>query len=110
MLADSPVVPAVNQFELSPFNTRAARVDFCRGKGIQVESYSPLARGAKLSDPAVGGIAARHGKTPAQVLIRWALQKGLVVIPKSVRRERIVENANVFGFSLTHRTSRPWMT
>jgi methylglyoxal/glyoxal reductase len=101
VLADSPLVPAVNQFELSPFLTRTALVDFCRAQGIQVESYSPLSRGTKLSDPTVGVLAARYAKTPAQVLIRWALQKGLVVIPKSVHRERIIENANVFDFSLS---------
>ena len=101
VLADSPLVPAVNQFELSPFLTRPALVDFCRAQGVQVESYSPLSRGAKLNDPIVGNLANHYGKTPAQVLIRWALQKGWVVIPKSVHRERIVENANVFDFSLS---------
>jgi len=103
VLADSPLVPAVNQFELSPFLTRTALVDFCCQKGIQVESYSPLARGAKLGDPTVVAVAKQHGKTAAQVLIRWALQKGYVVIPKSVNRARIIENASVFDFSLTQK-------
>ena len=101
VLADAPLVPMVNQFELSPFLTRTALVAFCQQQGIQVERYSPLSRGAKLNDPSVRTLAARHTKTPAQVLIRWALQKGFVVIPKSVHRERIIENANVFDFSLT---------
>jgi diketogulonate reductase-like aldo/keto reductase len=101
VLAGSPVVPAVNQFELSPFLRRAPLVDFCREKGIQVESYSPLARGRKWGDPTLKAVAARHGKTPAQVLIRWALEKSYVVIPKSVRRERILENANVYDFAFT---------
>jgi len=101
VLADSALVPAVNQFEMSPFLTRTALVDFCRAQGIQVESYSPLARGEKLNDPIVHSLATRYAKTPAQVLIRWALQKGFVVIPKSVHRERIIENANVFDFELT---------
>jgi diketogulonate reductase-like aldo/keto reductase len=101
ILVDTPVIPTVNQFELSPFLTRTELVNFCQAQGIQVESYSPLARGTKLKDPSVGSIAAQHGKTPAQVLIRWALQKGVVVIPKSVHQERIIENASVFDFSLT---------
>lgn len=124
LLMDSPVVPAVNQYETSPFNTRQALADFCREHGIQVESYSPLVRGRKLDDPALAEIAGRYGKTPAQVLIRWALEKGMVVIPKSVRRERIIENSAVFDFALTpadmqrldglnenlHTIRPPWMT
>jgi diketogulonate reductase-like aldo/keto reductase len=123
LLADSPVVPAVNQFELSPFNTSPKLVNFCREHGIMVESYSPLARGKKLGDPSVAGLAQRYAKTPAQILIRWALDKGYVVIPKSVHQARIVENANIFDFSLTahdlqtldslnenlHTINPPWM-
>jgi methylglyoxal/glyoxal reductase len=101
ILADSPIVPAVDQFEVHPFNTRPALVRFCQEQGIQVECYSPLVRGRKLDDPRVGAIAARHGRTPAQILIRWALDKKMVVIPKSVHRERIIENAQVFDFYLT---------
>jgi diketogulonate reductase-like aldo/keto reductase len=101
VLADSPVVPAVDQFELSPFLTRTTLVNFCQEHRIQVESYSPLSRGRKLEDATVGAIAARHGKTPAQVLIRWALQKDVVVIPKSVHPARIRENADIFDFTLT---------
>jgi diketogulonate reductase-like aldo/keto reductase len=100
LLKDSPLAPAVNQFEISPFHTRTALVAYCAQQGIQVESYSPLARGKKWDDARVSEIAAKFGKTPAQVMIRWALEKGFVVIPKSVRRERIVENASVFDFAL----------
>jgi diketogulonate reductase-like aldo/keto reductase len=95
------VVPAINQFELSPFNTSFDLVDFCGRTNIQVESYSPLARGTKLTDPKLQSVADKYYKTPAQVLIRWALQKNYVVIPKSVRRERIIENSNVFDFNLS---------
>jgi len=123
VLVGASLVPAVNQYETSPFNTRQALHDFCREKGIQVESYSPLARGKKLDDHTVAEIARQYGKTPAQVLIRWALEKGMVVIPKSIRRERIIENANIFDFSLSaadiqqldglnenlHTISPPWM-
>jgi diketogulonate reductase-like aldo/keto reductase len=101
VLADSPVIPAVNQFELHVFNTRQPLVDACRQHGIQVESYSPLARARKLDHPRIAAIAARCHKTPAQILIRWALEKGYVVIPKSVHRERILENSQVFDYSLT---------
>jgi diketogulonate reductase-like aldo/keto reductase len=101
LLADSLVVPAVNQFELSPFLTRQPLVDFCRARGIQVESYSPLSRGRKWDDPVVNAVARAHGKTAAQVMIRWALEQDYVVIPKSVHRERIIENASVFDFAFT---------
>ena len=101
LLAESPIVPAINQFELSPFNTCQKLVDFCKQHGIMVESYSPLSRGQKLSDPRVAEIAGRYGKTSAQILIRWAVDKGYVVIPKSVHQARIIENANIFDFSLT---------
>jgi diketogulonate reductase-like aldo/keto reductase len=101
LLAGSPVVPAVNQFELSPFNTCTKLVDFCKQHGIMVESYSPLARGQKLSDPRVAELAHRYGKTPAQILIRWAIDKGYVVIPKSVHQARISENASIFDFALS---------
>lgn len=101
LLSDSPRVPMVNQFELHPFNTRKELVAFCQEKGIAVTSYSPLARGRKLADPALAAIAARYHKTPAQVAIRWVLQQGIIVIPKSVHRERILENAQVFDFEIS---------
>lgn len=101
ILASSPVIPAVNQFELSPFLTRQSLVRFCQAHHIQVESYSPLARGRKWEEPTILRIAQQKGKTPAQIMLRWALEKGYVVIPKSVHRERIVENAGVFDFSFT---------
>jgi diketogulonate reductase-like aldo/keto reductase len=101
LLAESPIVPAVNQVEFSPFLYRKELLDYCRVKGIQLEAYSPLSRGRKLGDPRLAAIAARYGKTPAQVAIRWALQHELVVIPKSIHRERILENAQVFNFEIT---------
>jgi len=101
LMADSPLVPMVNQFELHPFHTRKELVAFCQEKGIAVTSYSPLARGRKLADPALAAIATRYDKTPAQMAIRWVLQLGLIVIPKSVHRERILENAQVFDFEIT---------
>jgi diketogulonate reductase-like aldo/keto reductase len=99
--ATSELVPAVNQFELHTYFQRKELVSACHKAGIQVESYSPLARGRKMDDPALISLADRYGKTPAQVMIRWGLQKGFVMIPKSVRRERIVENADVYDFELS---------
>jgi diketogulonate reductase-like aldo/keto reductase len=95
------VRPAVNQVEFSPFLYQRGLLEFCRAHGIQLEAYSPLTRGRRLRDERILEVAGRAGRTPAQVLIRWALQHDVVVILKSVRRERIVENAAVFDFSLS---------
>lgn len=101
LLADSPIVPMVNQFELHVFNTRKELVTYCKENGVTVTSYSPLSRGKKLASSSLAAIASRYHKTSAQVAIRWVLQQGLVVIPKSVHRERIYENAQVFDFEIT---------
>ncbi|UCH61935.1 MAG: aldo/keto reductase [Fidelibacterota bacterium] len=102
LLADSPVVPAVNQVEFSPFLYQKDLLDFCRSHGIQLEAYSPLTRGKKLNHPAITSIAARYGKTSAQIMIRWSLEHEIVVIPKSANKRRIYENADVFDFEITH--------
>ncbi len=102
LLRESPVVPAVNQVELHPFLYQRELLAFCREKGIQVEGYAPLVKSDpyRLAHPVVARIAAAHGKSPAQVLVRWNVEHGVVVIPKSVRPERIVENGAVFDFAL----------
>ena len=100
-LKGSAVVPAVDQIELHPFLQPHEAIEACNARGIVVEAYSPLARGRRLGDPAVKAVAAKHGKSPAQVLIRWGLQHGFVEIPKSAHPERIEENARVFDFALT---------
>src|SRR6478609_7378393 len=94
------MVPAVNQVELHPALQQHAVTVFNAAHGIATEAWSPLAQGALLSDPAITEIAARHGRTPAQVVLRWHLQQGRVVIPKSVTPNRIAENFDVFGFEL----------
>ncbi|WP_051549548.1 aldo/keto reductase [Nocardioides sp. URHA0032] len=94
------VVPAVNQIEWSPFLFDSATLDAHRERGIVLEGYSAL-RGGTLDDPAIGALAERLGRTPAQVIIRWHLQHGVVVIPKSVHADRIRSNADVAGFSLS---------
>jgi diketogulonate reductase-like aldo/keto reductase len=94
------VVPHVNQVEFSPFEYRRALLDDCRRLGVVLEAYSPLTRGHDLGHPTVTRIAEELGRTPAQVLLRWALERDIPVIPKSTRRERIAENAQVFDFRL----------
>ncbi len=93
-------VPAVNQVQFSPFHYRRQLLDYCVEHGIVFEAYSPLARGQGLDDPAIAAVAERVGRTPAQVMLRWAIQHNVVVIPKSIRKERIVANAQVFDFEL----------
>ncbi|HEX3929323.1 MAG TPA: aldo/keto reductase [Nocardioides sp.] len=94
------VRPAVNQIEWSPLLYDAGVVGAHRAREVVLEGYSAL-RGGTLTHPVIGEIAERHGRTPAQVIVRWHLQHGFVVIPKSVRPERIRANADVAGFELT---------
>ena len=102
LLHQAAVVPAVNQIELHPRLTQDTTRSFCKTHGIQVESYSPLMRGGEvLADETILSIATAHSKTPAQVTLRWHIQHGLVVIPKSVTPARIQENAAIFDFELT---------
>jgi diketogulonate reductase-like aldo/keto reductase len=102
LLAHASVPPAVNQIELSPFlyRSREDTVLRCAEEGIAVEAYSPLTKGRRLHDTTVGAIAEEVGRTPAQVLIRWSLQRGFVVLPRSSNPARIAENAAVFDFRL----------
>ncbi len=100
-LASARIPPAVNQVEFHPFIYDPELIEYRRAHKIQMEAYSPLTRNRRLDDPVVGAIARAHGRSPAQVLIRWGLQLGFVEIPKSVHRERIRENAKVFDFSLS---------
>lgn len=101
LLDISPVMPAVNQVEFSPFLYQKDLLEFCRFNNIQFESYSPLTKGHKLDDIRLSAIARKYTKSPAQILVRWTLQKEVVVIPKSSRKERIRENADVFDFVIS---------
>ena len=101
VIATATVPPAVNQVQLSPLEYRRALLDACQGRNVAVEAYSPLGTGRHLSNETVGQIAQRTGRAPAQVLLRWCLQHGLPVIPKSTHRERIAENAQIFDFALS---------
>lgn len=99
--ASSEVLPAVNQVEVSPFCTRSELRAYCREQGIVVEAYSPLTKGLRLDHPAIVAMAGEYGASPAQILIRWALQRDMVVLPKSVKRARMRENAEVLDFAIT---------
>ena len=100
IVGETGVTPAVNQIELHPrFQQRALRA-FHDQHGIKTESWSPLGRGGLLGEPAIVDIAAKHRKTPAQVVIRWHLDSGLIVIPKTVRLERLKENIGALDFRL----------
>ena len=101
LLRSSDTVPSVNQVEFSPFLNQRDLLECCERKGIRLVAYCPLTRGDKLNHRVVVEIARKHRKMPAQVLLRWALQHGVAVIPKSVRSERIDENAALFDFGLT---------
>jgi diketogulonate reductase-like aldo/keto reductase len=100
LLEHAEVVPAVNQIELTPFLQRRDTVAFCKEHEIAVEAYSPLTRGQKLSHRVVVEIAKRVARSPAQVLLRWGIQKDVIVLPKSTHEARIRENAALFDFAL----------
>lgn len=94
-------VPAVNQIEVHPALQQRAVIEFNDAHSIRTEAWSPLAKGTVLADPVITAIATRTGRTPAQVVLRWHLQQGRIVIPKSVTPSRITENLDVVGFDLT---------
>lgn len=99
----SEVKPMVNQVECHPFTQQAGMLDLCRKADIQLEAWAPFAEGKNeiFNNPLLCDIARSHGKTIGQVILRWNIQRGVVVIPKSVRHERIVENSEIFDFSLS---------
>jgi len=93
--------PVVNQVQFSPFEYRRGLLEACLERGVALEAYSPLGTGRYLGSEEVARIAQRAGRTPAQALLRWCLQRGTVVLPKSTHRERIEENAQIFDFELS---------
>jgi diketogulonate reductase-like aldo/keto reductase len=100
LLETAQVVPAVDQIELHPFLQQRETRAFCEARGIVVEAYSPLTHGKRLQHASVAAVAAAVGRSNAQVLLRWGIQHGLVVLPKSTKEERIRENGAVFDFAL----------
>jgi diketogulonate reductase-like aldo/keto reductase len=101
VLAVACIAPVINQVQFSPFEYRRRLFQESVDRGIVTEAYSPLGTGRHLSDRAVSQVADRVGRTPAQVLLRWCVQHGLVVLPKSVHRDRLAENARIFDFALS---------
>ena len=101
IVEETGVLPAVNQIEVHPYLTNeAARAASIR-HGVEVEAWSPIAQGAVLDDEVIGKIAAAHGKTASQVTLRWHLERGDIIFPKSMREERMRENFDIFDFTLT---------
>jgi methylglyoxal/glyoxal reductase len=101
LMADSEMKPMVNQVEYHPYLTQKELHQFCKEQGIQFEAWSPLGRGRILTNPVIVKLGEKYEKTPAQIILRWDLQNGVVTIPKSVHKERIIDNANLFDFELS---------
>ncbi len=101
VMAAGSIPPVVNQVQFSPVSYRRALLEACRRRGVQLEAYSPLGTGQHLNNGTVRQVARRVARTPAQVLLRWCVQRDLVVIPKSTHEERIRENAQIFDFILS---------
>jgi diketogulonate reductase-like aldo/keto reductase len=106
VLAIAASRPVVNQVQFSPFEYRRQLLEGCFEREVALEAYSPLGTGRHLSDREVAAIARRSGRTPAQVLLRWCLQRGAVVLPKSTHRDRIAENSEIFDFQLSDEQMR----
>ena len=101
VMGEAGAPPVVNQIQFSPFKHRRALLDACEEREIVLEAYSPLGTGRNLDDRTVREVAERNGRTPAQVLLRWCVQRELPTIPKSTHRERIEENGRIFDFELS---------
>ena len=101
ILSVATIKPAVNQIRCSPYNYNPAMHQFCQNNGIIMEAYSPLTRGSKLNDDKLATIARAYDKSPAQILLRWCIQKGIPTIPKSTHEQRIIENAKIFDFEIS---------
>eukprot|EP00299_Pterocystis_sp_00344_P014782 c7340_g1_i1.p1 GENE.c7340_g1_i1~~c7340_g1_i1.p1 ORF type:complete len:309 (+),score=88.99 c7340_g1_i1:85-927(+) len=101
LLGNCVVPPSVNQIELSPFLTHDDIVTFCNEHQIVVQAYSPLTKGRKLKDPTILAISSKYHVTAAQILLRWSYQRNFVVIPKSTKENRIIENGSIFHFEIS---------
>ena len=101
LLSSNPkILPAVNQIEVHPFNTRTSITTFCHSHNIAVQAYAPLARALKMEDPTVASLSKKYSCSPAQLMIRWSLQHGFVPLPKSVTRSRIELNGQIDDFEI----------
>ncbi len=121
LLKAAKIKPMVNQIEIHPTFGQTELVEYCQEKGIMVEAWGPLGKGADLTNEAIGTIADKYEKTPAQIILRWHLQRDTLIIPKSVTESRIISNRDIFDFELTeedmavitaqetHKTNRGYM-
>jgi methylglyoxal/glyoxal reductase len=100
IIRDGEITPMVNQVEYHPSLTQEELHDYCKQQGIQLEAWSPLKKGRLMNDETIVSLAGKYQKTPAQILLRWDLQNGVVTIPKSTKEHRIKENANIFDFEI----------
>lgn len=100
LLQDASITPMVNQMELHPYLQQSELHDFCRAHQIQMEAWSPIMQGQVIEVPELIRLGKKHAKSPAQIALRWILQRDIVAIPKSTRQERIIENADLFDFEL----------
>ena len=96
----SSIVPAVNQIEFSPYLFLKNELDYCKTNRIQLQAYTPLLRGKKFNDPRLISLGKKYGKTPAQIILRWAIQQEISSIPKSSNINRLMENFDIFNFSI----------
>lgn len=101
LLKDAEIVPMVNQVEYHPHLTQKELQAYCQEHRIQLEAWSPLKQGKLLNDPTLMEVAQKYNKTVAQIILRWDLQNGVVTIPKSIKEQRIIENADLFDFALS---------
>lgn len=101
LIEDAEITPMVNQVEFHPHLTQKELLVYTKEQGIQLEAWSPLMQGQLLDDPTLTEIAGQHGKSVAQIILRWDLQHGVVTIPKSTKEKRIIENASIFDFELS---------
>ncbi|MCF6332886.1 MAG: aldo/keto reductase [Draconibacterium sp.] len=99
-LPECKIIPSVNQVEFHPELIQPELLEYCQNKGIQLEAWSPIMKGKVNDVPLIQELAAKYGKTPVQIVLRWDIQKSVVTIPKSVTPERIISNANIFDFEL----------
>jgi methylglyoxal/glyoxal reductase len=100
LMEKTNIVPAINQVEFNTFLYQKKLLEFCNKNGIALEAYCPLARAKKFDDKRLISIAKKHNKTTAQIMLRWALQHNLIIIPKTMHKERLIENAEIFNFHL----------
>ncbi|MGX1928125.1 aldo/keto reductase [Flagellimonas sp. 2504JD4-2] len=100
LLTEASIIPMVNQMEFHPYLVQQDLIEFCHGKGIQYEAWSPMMQGNIFDIPELKDLANKYQKTVAQIVLRWDLQKGVITIPKSSKKERIISNADIFEFEL----------